>query len=172
MTKIGELTVREVRRMVASLTMRDCMKREVVTVQPTASVREAAALLVEKQVGTLPVVNAAGTLLGVTSLTRIIQLLLPDFVALLQNIDFIKDYGALKTPSREEWERVAELSVADIMDGPIVVEEHCPLIMALSVMEKHNLRDLPVVREGRLVGIASRVDIGRTFLAQWLSANT
>ena len=153
-------------------TRRDCMKREVVTVQPTASVREAAALLVGKRVGTLPVVNAAGTLLGVTSLTRIIQLLLPDFVALLQNIDFIKDYGALKTPSREEWERVAELSVADIMDGPIVVEEHCPLIMALSVMEKHNLRDLPVVREGRLVGIASRVDIGRTFLAQWLSANT
>lgn len=153
-----------------SLTMRDCMKGEVVSVAPTASVKEAAALLVQKRVGTLPVVDEAGLLVGVTSVSRIIQLLLPDFVALLQNIDFIKDYGALKTPSREDWERVAGLSVADIMDSPIAVEENSPLIRALSVMEKHNLRDLPVVRDGRLVGIASRADIGRAFLEQWLSA--
>jgi len=153
-----------------SLTMHDCMKREVVAVKPTASVRDAAALLVQKRVGTLPVVDEDGMLVGVTSISRIIQLLLPDFVALLQNIDFIKDYGALKSPSREEWERVASLAVADIMDSPIAVEENSPLIRALSVMEKYNLRDLPVVRDGRLVGIASRADIGRAFLEQWLSA--
>jgi len=146
------------------------MKREVVAVKPTASVRDAAALLVQKRVGTLPVVDEDGMLVGVTSISRIIQLLLPDFVALLQNIDFIKDYGALKSPSREEWERVASLAVADIMDSPIAVEENSPLIRALSVMEKYNLRDLPVVRDGRLVGIASRADIGRAFLEQWLSA--
>jgi CBS domain-containing protein len=153
-----------------SLTMHDCMKREVVAVKPTASVRDAAALLVQKRVGTLPVVDEDGMLVGITSISRIIQLLLPGFVALLQNIDFIKDYGALKTPSREEWERVASLAVADIMDSPIAVEENSPLIRALSVMEKYNLRDLPVVRDGRLVGIASRADIGRAFLEQWLSA--
>lgn len=156
--------------MADSLTMSDCMKREVVTARPTASVREAATLLVQKRVGTLPVVDEDGMLLGVTSITRIAHLFLPDFVALLQNIDFIKDYGALKTPSQEEWKRVAGLSVADIMDSPIAVEENSSLIRALSMMEKHNLRDLPVVRDGRLVGIASRVDIGRAFLEQWLSA--
>lgn len=157
--------------MPASLTIRDCMKREVVTVKPNASVREAVVLLAQKRVGTLPVVDVAGTLLGVISITRIIQLLLPDFVALLQHIDFVKDYGALKTPSREEWERVANLPVAEVMDRPVAVEENSSLIRALSVMEKHNLRDLPVVREGQLVGIASRVDIGRAFLEQWLSAS-
>lgn len=156
--------------MVHGLTMCDCMKREVVAVRPTSSVKEAAALLVEKRVGTLPVVDEGGVLLGVASMTRIVQLFLPDFVTLLQNIDFIKDYGASTTPSREEWERVDLLSVADIMDKPIAVEENSSLIRALSVMEKYNLRDLLVVREGRLVGIASRVDIGRAFLEQWLSA--
>ena len=33
----------------------------------------------------------------------------------------------------------------------------------------HQLRDLLVVRGGRLVGIASRVDIGRAFLTKWLT---
>ena len=50
---------------------------------------------------------------------------------------------------------------------PVVVEDTCELIRALSVMEKHNLGDLLVVKEGKLVGIASRVDIGRAFLISW-----
>jgi CBS domain-containing protein len=38
-------------------------------------------------------------------------------------------------------------------------------------MEKHRMRDLPVVKEGKLIGIASRVDIGRAFLSSWLAAH-
>jgi CBS domain-containing protein len=60
--------------------------------------------------------------------------------------------------------------VADIMEEPVSVAEDCTLIRALSFMEKYRIRDLPVVKEGRLVGIASRVDIGRAFLSSWLLA--
>ena len=154
--------------MVDNLEVRECMKKEIVYAGPSTSVKRAAALLVEKRVGTLPIVDGEGKLLGVTSITGIVQIFLPDFVALLENIDFVKDYGALKTPSPDDIKRAATLTVTDIMDEPIAVEESSSLIRALSVMEKHDLRDLPVVREGRLVGIASRVDIGRAFLARWL----
>ncbi len=57
------------------------------------------------------------------------------------------------------------------MKEPTAVEEDSSLIKALSLMIKHDLIDLPVVRDGRLVGIASRVDIGRAFLIQWLANN-
>ena len=154
--------------MVANLAICDCMKRKVVSAGPSTSVQHAAALLAEKRVGTLPIVDGQGKLLGVTSITRIVQIFLPDFVALLENIDFVKDYGALNNPSPEEWKRAANLTVTDIMDEPVAVEEDSSLIRALSVMEKYDLRDLPVVTEGRLVGIASRVDIGRAFLERWL----
>ena len=154
--------------MVTNLQICECMKKGVVSVGPSTSVKRAAALLIEKRVGTLPVVDDEGTLLGVTSITRIVQIFLPDFVALLENIDFVKDYGALNTPSPEDCRRVVNLTVTDIMDEPVAVEEDSSLIRALSVMEKHDLRDLPVVKEGRLVGIASRVDIGRAFLESWL----
>jgi CBS domain-containing protein len=143
------------------------MKRNVVSAEPDMTVREAATLVIEKKVGTLPVVDEAGTLVGVISMGDIIQILLPDFVSLLSDIGFIKDYGALESPSLENLEEVGRLSVADIMRDPVVVEDNCALIRALSVMEKHNLRDLLVVKEGILVGIASRVDIGRAFLISW-----
>ena len=143
------------------------MKHNVVSAEADMTVREAAVLVMEKKVGTLPVVDEAGPLVGVISMGDIIQILLPDFVSLLSDIGFIKDYGALESPSLENLEEVGRLSVADIMRDPVVVEDNCALIRALSVMEKHKLRDLLVVKEGKLVGIASRVDIGRAFLINW-----
>jgi CBS domain-containing protein len=154
--------------MVATLEICGCMKKEVVSTGPSMSVKHAAALLTEKRVGTLPVVDEDGILLGVTSITRIVKIFLPDFVALLENIDFVKDYGALNSPSPADLALAESLSVADIMDDPVAVEEDSSLIRALSVMEKHDISDLPVVKQGRLVGITSRVDIGRAFLEVWL----
>lgn len=148
------------------------MKRDVVFVHASSSVKEAAALLVDRKVGTLPVVAKDGILIGVISITDIVHIFLPDFVSLLTDIDFVKDFGAFEAPSKEDLERAETLSVADIMEAPVAVEEDCSLVRALSVMEIHNLRDLPVVRDGQLVGIASRVDIGRAFLTAWLAIGT
>lgn len=150
------------------LSVGNWMKREVVSVRSSTRVKAAAALLVERRVGTLPVVDAAGVLIGVTSMTDITEIFLPDFVSLLANIDFVKEYGALETPSSEDLAQAETMLVAEIMKGPVAVEEDCSLIRALSVMEKHNLQDLPVVKEGKLVGITSRVDIGRAFLTTWV----
>ena len=100
----------------------------------------------------------------------VIQIFLPDFVALLSNIKFVTDYGDLDTPTREDIKKADSLRVADIMEAPVSVEDDSTLIRALSIMEKNRIRDLPVVSEGKLVGIASRVDIGRAFLSTWLAA--
>jgi len=147
-----------------------CMKRKVVSGCPEMTVKEAALLMAENNVGTLPVVDEASVLVGVTTMRDVIQIFLPDFVPLLSNIRFITDFGDLDTPSRGNIERAESLLVADIMEEPVSVEQDCTLIRALSFMEKYRIRDLPVVKEGRLVGIASRVDIGRTFLSTWLTA--
>jgi len=146
------------------------MKRDIVAVRASMSVKEAAALLVDQRVGTLPVLDEDGVLIGVTTITDITHIFLPGFISLLADIDFVKDYGALNTPSKENLERAETLTVADIMEEPMAEEEDCSLVRALSVMEKHNLADLLVVRERQLVGIASRVDIGRAFLTTWLEA--
>jgi CBS domain-containing protein len=145
-----------------------CMKLRVVVGHPGMTVREAALLMAENNVGTLPVVDEASQLVGVTTMQAVIHIFLPDFVDLLSNIHFVTDYGDLGTPSQENIQRAESLRVADIMEEPVAVESDCTLIRALSFMEKYKIPDLPVVEQGKLVGIASRVDIGRAFLSTWL----
>lgn len=147
-----------------------CMKLKVIVGHPEMTVKEAALLMAEHNVGTLPVVDEESVLVGVTTMRDVIQIFLPNFVPLLTNIRFVRDYGDLGTPSAGSIQRAESLVIADIMEEPVSVEDDCTLIRALSFMEKYRIRDLPVVREGKLVGIASRVDIGRAFLSTWLSA--
>ncbi len=143
------------------------MKWGVVSVKPDTTLKQAAEIVVNKRVGTLPVVDDEGVLIGITTLRDIIHIFLPDFVGLISDIDFVKDYGKLEEPSAESIERAEHMTVSDIMQEAVSVEDDSSLIRALSVMESHGLQDLCVVREGVLVGIASRVDIGRAFLADW-----
>lgn len=156
--------------MVTKLRIGPWMKREIVSTLASTSVREAAALLVDKRVGTLPVVDEEGALIGITCISDIVRIFLPDFVSLMEDIDFVKDFGARDNPTEGDWERIESLSVADIMEEPVSVEEDCSVLRAISVMDKHNLRDMPVVNDGRLVGIVSRVDVGRAFLTTRMKA--
>ena len=149
-----------------------CMKHKVVFGHPETTVRKAASLMAENSIETLPVVDGALELVGVITMCDIIKIFLPDFVSLLSNIGFVKDYGDWGTPCQESMRRADSLLVADIMREPASVEDDCTLIRALSLLHKHRLRDLAVVKQGRLVGIASRVDIGRAFLSTWLASQT
>jgi len=143
------------------------MKREVVSINSDATLREVATLILEKRIGTVPVVDNGGTLVGTISITDIVKLFLPDFVAVMDEIDFVHDYGNLENTSEEDRLRARMLQVSDIMEEPVAMEDDAGLVHALSVMEKHNLRDLIVTRDGKLVGIASHVDIGRAFLTDF-----
>ena len=150
----------------------DCMKSEVIYGYPGMTVKTAAAVMAENNIGTLPVVVESSELIGVTTMDDIIQIFLPDFVSLLSNISFVKEYGDLGTLSPENMEMAESLLVSDIMQEPISVENDCELMRALSFMHKLKIHDLPVVKQGKLVGIASRVDIGRAFLSNWLTSTT
>lgn len=143
------------------------MKWGVISVRPHTSIEQAAELIVEKRIGTLPVIDDDGMLVGVAHLRDLIQLFMPDFVSLLADIDFVKDYGNLGAPSEEEKAKIVAMTISDIMKEPVAVEEDASLTHALAVMENHRLRDICIVTDGVLVGIASEVDIGRAFLAHW-----
>lgn len=148
--------------------VKNCMKRNVFSIPATATIRQAAALIVEHHIGLLPVLDQQGKPVGAVRLSDLLSLELPDFFNLLPDLDFVHDFGAVETtrPSREELDR----PVTVIMQSRITVEETCGLLRAYALMLKHNLHDLPVVSDnGVLVGIASRVDIGTAILSNWKS---
>ena len=145
-----------------------CMKRQVIAVSPSTTAHDAARLIVDKRVGTLPVVDEQGVPIGVVRLDDLLRVFMPDFVALLEDIDFIHDFGVLEALQPADVSAATRLTMRDLMQPPCAVEQTCGLLRAYATMLKHDIRDLPVDNNaGSLVGIASRVDIATTFLAPW-----
>jgi len=150
--------------MITEVSVGDSMKRHVVTVTASTTVQEAVGIVVEERVGTLPVVDEEGVLTGVVRLADLLGVFTPDFLALLDDIDFVRDFGAMEEVHPQTILQARELTMSDLAATPVAVEENCGLMHALVTMVNHQLQDLPIVDEvGRLVGIASRVDIARSF---------
>jgi len=144
----------------------DCMKRNVVSITETASVREAAAIFVKKHIGLLPVLDQNNKLVGVVGLRDLLFLELPDFVNFVADVDFVHDFGAVETTHPPA--SVLDKSIKTLMKPTITVHEDSGLLRAYALMLQHDLHDMPVVSEdGKLVGVASRVDIGITILSAW-----
>jgi len=144
----------------------DCMKPNVVSITASASIGQAAALFAVRHIGTLPVIDGTGRLVGLLTLRNLLALVMPDFVRLMEDFDFVHDFGAVETrqPSPETLSR----PVREVMQPPISVEQTCGLLRASALLRHHDLLDLPIVTpDSRLVGIASRVDIGTALLASW-----
>lgn len=146
--------------------IRDCMKHKVYSINKSATISEAVGQLIERRIGTLPVVDPAGCLVGVLRLTDLLALIMPDFVNLLDAFDFAHDFGALET--RQPTLEVMRQPVSRVMQPATSVEETCGLLRAFAMLNEHQLMDLIVVNKtGQLVGIASRVDIGVALLSSW-----
>jgi CBS domain-containing protein len=95
-----------------------------------------------------------------------LNLVMPDFVRLIDDFDFVQDFGAAE--SRKPSLEVLARPVKQVMQEPVFVEETSGLLRAFALLRQHGLHDLPVVAtDGRLVGIVSRVDIGTALLVDW-----
>jgi len=144
----------------------DCMKRNVVSIPETASIREAAAIIVKKHIGLLPIVDGNDKIIGVVGLRDLLNLELPDFVRFIEDFDFVHDFGAVETTRPTA--AMLDTSIKTLMKEAYTVEEGCGLLRAYALMLQYNLHDMPVVsKDGRLIGIASRVDIGTSILSTW-----
>jgi CBS domain-containing protein len=143
-----------------------CMKKSVVSIPDTASIGDAAHVFVKHHVGVLPVVDKKGKPVGFVSLPDLMTLELPDFVKFISDVDFVRDFGAAET-TRPSAARLSK-SIKTLVRPPISVHEDCGLLRAYALMLQHRLHDILVVtRDGKLAGIASRVDIGTAVLSAW-----
>jgi CBS domain-containing protein len=135
---------------------KDIMTTKVATVSLGSSIRRAVQIMLEHGVSGLPVIDDA-RLVGIISegdLLRRSELGSSEYAAAIraasaekQDRDFVRAYG---------W------NVADVMTTNVVtVGEDAPLGHVAALMEEHGIKRVPVMHNGRLVGIVSRADLLR-----------
>ena len=142
--------------------VREVMTADPVTVTPATPVGQAAALMLERRINGLPVVDGAGSLVGVICQSDLIaeqkKLPLPSFFTLL---DGYIPLTSLKHLEREV-ERIAAANVGQAMTpNPVTVGPETPLSQAAALMVDRNFHTLPVVEGGRLVGVVGKEDLLR-----------
>ncbi|MGM0914818.1 MAG: CBS domain-containing protein [Pseudomonadota bacterium] len=135
----------------------DIMTRNVITVGRDSEVREIASLLLEHGISAVPVVNDAGKVLGIVSEGDLIRRVEDDkrkswWLRLFSVNDpgeYVKSHGR----------RAHEIMTPD----PLTIGEDMPLHQISRLLEKHHIKRVPVVTDGKLVGIVSRANLLQGF---------
>jgi CBS domain-containing protein len=133
------------------------MTRSVITVTPETSVVEAANIMLRRHINGLPVVNSAGHLVGIISEGDFIRR--SEIGTQRQRgrfVNFILGAGKEATDFvHEHGRKIAEIMSPD----PLTISEDTDLEEIVEIMEKNNVKRLPVTRNDKLVGIVSRSNL-------------
>jgi CBS domain-containing protein len=133
------------------------MTRPVITVTPKTTIVEAANTMLQRHVSGLPVVDAAGKLIGIISEGDFIRR--SEIGTQRKRGRFLK---FIMGPGKEATDFVHEhgLRIAEIMTPePLTIGEDSDLEEIVKLMEKNNVKRLPVMRGDKLVGIVSRSNL-------------
>lgn len=143
-----------------SLKAKDIMTRDVVTVGPEARVEEAIHLMAEKHVSGLPVVDADRRVLGVITENDV---LLKDEIPLqAPRIALFGWYVVPDELSAKAYREARGVLVQDAMTRKVLsFDEDAEVIDIARSMVDRKINRVPIVRDGKLVGLVSRADIVR-----------
>lgn len=137
--------------------VRDVMTRNVISIAATESVLAAARTMLQNRISGLPVVDAEGKLVGmVTEGDFLRRGELGTGRRRPKWLEFLIGPGRLAS----EYVHSTGRKVEEVMTGdPATVSENDSLDKVVELMERRRIKRLPVMRDGKLVGIVSRANL-------------
>lgn len=148
----------------ARLCARDIMTSPVRTASPQATVRELAALMTEHRISGVPIVTAAGELVGIVTegdlLYKEVQPRPVDPPAVLRRLPI-----RYAVEASERARKAGAVYAFEVMSSPVLtVQENTSVHEISRLMITEDINRLPVMRAGRVVGIVSRADVLQALL--------
>ena len=138
---------------------KEIMTEDVITVSPEATVKEVAKILTENSISGLPV-EEDGKLVGVVSEGDLIvqdkELHFPNYIYFLDSIFYLESLDKFE----KDFKKMVGVKVKDIMtEDVITVNREADIKKIATILVDKGINRLPVVEDGKLVGIVSRGDI-------------
>lgn len=151
----------------ATLTARDVMTSDPVTVTPDLPVKDAARLMVDRKIGALPVVED-DKLVGLVTegdlIMADVKVEFPTYIDLLSGFIF---YPPSIRRFENELKKAVGAAVKDVMTAePISVTAETTVEDVATLMVDREVSRVPVLDAGRLVGIISKSDIVRAIASE------
>jgi len=135
------------------------MTHPVLGVAPEAPVREVAALMLERRISGVPVVDAAGHVVGVVSEGDFLRR--PEIETDHAGSRWLHFFASADERARD-YIKTHGRTAADVMSKPaLTVAADAPLAFLARLMASRGIKRLPVVEDGRLIGIVTRADLLR-----------
>jgi CBS domain-containing protein len=148
-----------------TLLARDVMTSPALTVRDDAPLAETIAIMLDRCISGLPVVNAADELVGMLTEGDLLHRAEVGTGERPRSgfWNFLRGPGLNAT----EYVHAHSRRVEDLMStAPVTVAADAPLEQVVELMQKRRVRRLPVVQDGRVVGIVSRKDLLRAAAAR------
>lgn len=140
--------------------IKDIMITDIRSLSPELTAREALYKILEQHISGLPVIDENGKLAGMFTEKDILSYILPSYVG--QVGKFM--YGENPKAVLSKLISLGKISVKDIMRKEVVtINEDAPLAEAARIILTQQARRIPVVKEGRVIGIIAREDILKAF---------
>ena len=142
------------------ITAADVMTAPAIVVRPETNMAEIASLLASKRISAVPVCHPDNTLAGIVSESDILK-------PFRESVRARRDWWLGVIAEGEElprdfldYLRRDTRTAADVMVHHVfTAEEHTTLPQLAELMLSHNIKRLPVLRDGKVVGIVSRADL-------------
>jgi CBS domain-containing protein len=137
----------------------EVMTRDVTTVKDDTTVHDIAALMMEKHISGVPVLGDNGRIVGIVSQSDLLHR--AELGTERRHKWWFKVFNDSDAAARE-YAKAHGLRARDIMSRyVIVVNDDAELTDVADILERHGIKRVPVVHDGRLIGIISRGDLVR-----------
>ncbi len=144
------------------LTAKDIMTREVMTVKKDTSISELSRLFIEHRVNGIPVVDDDNEVVGMVTQGDLIEqnksLHIPTVITLFDAVLFLESEKKFEADVK----KLTGTKVEDIYSSnAVTVTQETALGEIASIMAEKDIHTLPVVEDGKLVGIIGKLDLIR-----------
>jgi CBS domain-containing protein len=147
------------------LKVKDIMTTEVISVSPETEITNAAKILLENRINGLPVIDAFGRLVGIICQSDLVAqqkgIPVPSVFTLLESFIPLTSIKRID----KEMEKIAAVKEAMTLE-PVTVSPETDIEDVAKLMVDKKYHTLPVVEDGKVVGIVGKEDVLKTLLPE------